>query len=144
LFLDPTCLAQFSDGGRTAFLAGSLCPESRCLIALMSGTETTGVPEHEPPAPQADGCHVRRSHGSGEDLGVLQRKILLCLTVSCRHHHCKNCPACRMKNPITQPAKGSRKPIRSRCYRDRFQIDLIDFRKLRRKRIPLVFLCAGS
>ena len=32
------------------------------------------------------------------------------------------------KNPITQPAKGSRKPIRSRRYRDRFQIDLIDFR----------------
>jgi hypothetical protein len=37
------------------------------------------------------------------------------------------------KNPITQPAKGSRKPIRSRCYRDRFQIDLIDFHKLRKR-----------
>ena len=37
------------------------------------------------------------------------------------------------KNPITQPAKGSRKPIRSRRYRDRFQIDLIDFRKLRKR-----------
>jgi transposase InsO family protein len=36
------------------------------------------------------------------------------------------------KNPITQPAKGSRKPIRSRCYRDRFQIDLIEFCKLRK------------
>jgi hypothetical protein len=37
------------------------------------------------------------------------------------------------KNPITQPAKGSRKPIKSRRYRDRFQIDLIDFRKLRKR-----------
>jgi transposase InsO family protein len=37
------------------------------------------------------------------------------------------------KNPITQPAKGSRQPIRSRCYRDRFQIDLIDFCKLRKR-----------
>ena len=37
------------------------------------------------------------------------------------------------KNPITQPAKGSRKPSRSRGYRVRFQIDLIDFRKLRKR-----------
>ena len=48
-------------------------------------------------------------------------------------HYCETCPACMKKNPITQPAKGSRKPIRSRCYRDRFQIDLIDFRKLRKR-----------
>jgi hypothetical protein len=45
------------------------------------------------------------------------------------------------KNPITQPAKGSRKPIKSRRYRNRFQIDLIDFRKLR-KRDPFgVLMC---
>jgi hypothetical protein len=55
-------------------------------------------------------------------------------------HYCQTCPDCMKKNPITQPAKGSRKPIRSRCYRDRFQIDLIDFHKLR-KRDPL---CAWS
>ena len=48
-------------------------------------------------------------------------------------HYCETCPACMKKNPITQPAKGSRKPIRSRRYRDRFQIDLIDFRKLRKR-----------
>ena len=48
-------------------------------------------------------------------------------------HYCKTCPACMKKNPITQQAKGSRKPIRSRRYRDRFQIDLIDFRKLRKR-----------
>jgi hypothetical protein len=48
-------------------------------------------------------------------------------------HYCETCPACMKKNPITQPAKGSRKPIKSRRYRDRFQIDLIDFCKLRKR-----------
>jgi hypothetical protein len=37
------------------------------------------------------------------------------------------------KNPMTQPAKGSRKPIRNVHCRDRFQIDLIDFCKLRKR-----------
>jgi hypothetical protein len=37
LFLDPTRLAQYSDGMRMALLAGLLCPENRYFIALMSG-----------------------------------------------------------------------------------------------------------
>jgi len=37
-------------------------------------------------------------------------------------HYCETCPACMKKNPITQPAKGSRKPIRSRHYRDGFRL----------------------
>ena len=65
-------------------------------------------------------------------MGVLQKKILQCLTVSCQALLC-DLPSClHEENPITQPAKGSRKPIRSRHYRDRFQIDLIDFCKLRK------------
>jgi hypothetical protein len=39
LFLDPTRLAQYSDGWRAALLAGLLYPERRCFTALMSGTE---------------------------------------------------------------------------------------------------------
>jgi hypothetical protein len=58
-------------------------------------------------------------------------------------HYCETCPACMKKNPITQPAKGSRKPIRSRRYRDRFQIDLIDFCKLRKRRDPFGVLMRG-
>ncbi len=65
-------------------------------------------------------------------MGVLQRKILEYCTGSVKHY-CETCPACMKKNPITQAAKGSRKPIRSRRYRDRFQFDLIDFRKLRKR-----------
>jgi transposase InsO family protein len=45
-------------------------------------------------------------------------------------HYCKTCPVCMKKNCMTQPARGSRKPIRSIHFRDRFQIDLIDFCKL--------------
>ena len=37
------------------------------------------------------------------------------------------------KNPVTKNVKGSRKPIRSSYFRDRFQIDLIDFTKLRKR-----------
>jgi hypothetical protein len=39
LFLDPTRLAQYSDGWKAALLAGLLYPEMRCFTALMSGTE---------------------------------------------------------------------------------------------------------
>ena len=35
------------------------------------------------------------------------------------------------KNPATKPTKGSRKPIKSKTFRERFQFDLIDFCKLR-------------
>jgi len=48
-------------------------------------------------------------------------------------HYSETCHACMKKNPITQPAKGSRKPTRSKRYRDRFQIDLVDFHKLRKR-----------
>ena len=36
------------------------------------------------------------------------------------------------KNPATKVQKGSRKSIRSRSFREHFQINLIDFRKLRK------------
>jgi len=47
--------------------------------------------------------------------------------------YCETCFICMHKNPVTRPLKGSRKPILSRSFRDRFQIDLIDFRKLRKR-----------
>jgi hypothetical protein len=37
------------------------------------------------------------------------------------------------KNPITKPARGSRKPILSKDFCIRFQLDLIDFCKLRKR-----------
>ena len=47
--------------------------------------------------------------------------------------YCETCYVCMRKNPTVKPMKGSRKPIRSSGYRDRFQIDLIDFRKMRKR-----------
>ena len=47
--------------------------------------------------------------------------------------YCETCLTCMKKNPVTKNVKGSRKPIRSSYFRDRFQIDLIDFTKLRKR-----------
>lgn len=46
---------------------------------------------------------------------------------------CDLCPECFQKNPTIKTVKGSRKPIKSRLFRERFQIDLIDMRKLRKR-----------
>jgi hypothetical protein len=48
-------------------------------------------------------------------------------------HYCKTCLACNKKNQTPKATKGSRKPIRSAYFRDRFQVDLIDMRKLRKR-----------
>ena len=47
--------------------------------------------------------------------------------------YCQTCFACMKKNPVTKTEKGSRKPIFSKNFQDRFQIDLTDFRKLRKR-----------
>lgn len=46
---------------------------------------------------------------------------------------CELCPECFQKNPKIKTVKGSRKPIKSKAFRERFQVDLIDMRKLRKK-----------
>ena len=47
--------------------------------------------------------------------------------------YCELCPECGHKNPVVRPQRGSRKPIRSKTFRERFQVDLIDMRKLRKR-----------
>ena len=44
--------------------------------------------------------------------------------------YCETCFACAQKNPVTKPQKGSWKPILSKTFRECFQVDLIDMRKL--------------
>jgi hypothetical protein len=51
-------------------------------------------------------------------------------------HYCKTCTVCCKKNPVTKLTKGSRKPIKSRAFRESFQFNLINFCKLR-KRVPI-------
>ena len=48
-------------------------------------------------------------------------------------HYSKTCIVWVKKNPVIEPAKGSRKPIKSPTSRERFQFDLIDFCKLRKR-----------
>lgn len=45
----------------------------------------------------------------------------------------ETCYVCMQKNPTVKALRGSRKPIRSNRYRERFQVDLIDFRKMRKR-----------
>ena len=45
----------------------------------------------------------------------------------------ETCFVCMQKNPTVKALRGSRKPIRSNRYRERFQVDLIDFRKMRKR-----------
>jgi hypothetical protein len=46
--------------------------------------------------------------------------------------YCSTCFACMRKNPVTKPARESKKPILTQSFHDRFLIDLIDFCKLRK------------
>ena len=42
--------------------------------------------------------------------------------------YCDLCPICCGKQPVIKPYKGAKKPIRSWNFRDRMQVDLIDYR----------------
>jgi hypothetical protein len=51
--------------------------------------------------------------------------------------YCKKCIACCKKNPISKAPKSSRNPIWSLSFRERFELELMDFCKLK-KRDPFV------
>jgi hypothetical protein len=48
-------------------------------------------------------------------------------------HYCMTCYTCMKKNPVTQKIQGSIKPIFSKNFRDRFQVVLVDFCRLRKR-----------
>ncbi len=48
-------------------------------------------------------------------------------------YFCTTCFECMRKNPVPKKLKGSIKPIFSKNFRDRFQVDLINFRRLRKR-----------
>jgi hypothetical protein len=47
--------------------------------------------------------------------------------------YCETCVACCKKNVVSNTQKGSRKPIMSLSWRSRFEIDLMDSRKLQKR-----------
>jgi hypothetical protein len=83
------------------------------LIALMSGIKATIT-------------LVRRGHGGTAEKLLQYNPRLI-------KHYCEMCPVCMKKYPMTQPARGRRKPIRSINSRGRFQIEIIVFCKLRKR-----------
>lgn len=54
---------------------------------------------------------------------------------------CQTCPTCLEDNPIIPPTVGAAKPILSYAWRDRFQVDLIDMRKLARENVYGIKQC---
>jgi hypothetical protein len=89
-----------------------------------------------------DEWHQSNGHmGQERILGHCKEKYFNITLQEIIKYYYKMCPVCMKKNPVTQPARGSRKPIRSLHFRDRFQIDLIDFCKLRKRDLFGVFMC---
>jgi hypothetical protein len=49
--------------------------------------------------------------------------------------YCRTCHVCIEANPVIAPHRGAKKPIYSDNWRDRFQVDLVDYRKMPRPNI---------
>jgi hypothetical protein len=49
--------------------------------------------------------------------------------------YCRTCHVCIEANPVIAPHRGAKKPIHSDNWRDRFQVDLVDYRKMPRPNI---------
>lgn len=77
--------------------------------------------------------HHKRGHLGQERTHAFCRQKYYNCTQELVRIYCETCYICMKKNPTVTAMKGSRKPIRSNGFRDRFQIDLIDFRKMRKR-----------
>ncbi len=80
-----------------------------------------------------DEWHRKRSHLGQERTHAFCKDKYYNCTQALVKIYCETCHVCMRKNPTVTAMKGSRKPIRSNGFRDRFQIDLIDFRKMRKR-----------
>jgi hypothetical protein len=49
--------------------------------------------------------------------------------------YCRTCHVCIEANPVIAPHRGAKKPIYSDNWRNRFQVDLVDYRKMPRPNI---------
>ena len=77
--------------------------------------------------------HHKRGHLGQERTHAFCRQKYYNCTQDLVRLYCETCYICMKKNPTVTAMKGSRKPIRSNGFRDRFQVDLIDFRKMRKR-----------
>jgi hypothetical protein len=82
-----------------------------------------------------DEWHQGNNHMGQERTWTYCRDKYFNITQNLVKHYWETCIVCCKKNSVTKPTKGSRKPIKSRTFRERFRFDPIDFCKLR-KRYP--------
>ena len=80
-----------------------------------------------------DDWHTKNGHLDQESTWKYCRNKYANITQDHVKIYCTTCFVCMKKNPVTKNEKGSQKPIFSKKWRDRFQVDLVDFRKLRKR-----------
>lgn len=80
-----------------------------------------------------DEWHRKRGHLGQERTHAFCKDKYYNCTQALVKIYCETCHVCMKKNPTVAAMKGSRKPIRSNGFRDRYQVDLIDFRKMRKR-----------
>jgi hypothetical protein len=78
-------------------------------------------------------AHCRLSHLAVDKTLVATKQVFYSPTYELCKIYCKNCNVCMEKQPTVPPSKGAKKPIISSEFRDRFQVDLIDMRTMRKK-----------
>jgi hypothetical protein len=88
-----------------------------------------------------DEWHHGNGHVGMERTSIYCQEQYLDCTQRIVRMYCTTCFTCMRKNPITTPARVSRKPILSKAFCDRFQLDLIDFCKLRKHDPFAVLMC---
>ncbi len=77
--------------------------------------------------------HQGHVHMGQERLWTYCRSKYFNVTQTLVKIYCETCIACSKKNPVGNAQKGSTKPIMSLNWRSRFELDLMDFCKLRKR-----------
>ena len=80
-----------------------------------------------------DGWHQGNNHMGQERTWTYCRQKYYNISQALVDHYSKTCIVCLKKNPVIEPVNGNRKPIESLTFRERFQFDLIDFHKIRKR-----------
>lgn len=80
-----------------------------------------------------DECHRGNGHMGQERTWKYCKQKYYNVTERSVRLYSETCLVCIKKNPVTKNLKSCIKPIQSWKFRDRFQVDIIDFRKLRKR-----------
>ena len=80
-----------------------------------------------------DEWHCKCGHKDQEQMHAFCKDKHYNCTQALIKIYCETCHVCMKKNPTVTAMKGSRKPIWSNGFWDRYQIDLIDFHKMRKR-----------